>query len=231
MTISVVIPTREHVNPATGRPYFERAVASAEAQVGDFQVNATVGVDRSPAPIGQAKIVNEVVARCDGDFLAFLEDDDTWDPNKLSVQLPLLEHFDLVTCNQREVNERGAFLSYSYYPTPSGWLMRRSTWDLVGGLDERLRFHVDTDWLGRANQVGLRRVHIVQATADTKIGNWTTNMTASSIVVGPLPEPLVTRTIRDGSITGRIKRDREFRIRSDLDYQTIRRRFGGSLPW
>ena len=231
MRVSVVVPTRQHVSPATARPYFEQAVASIEEQVGAVDTMVVVAVDQSPLPRGQARVVNEAVARCSGELLAILEDDDIWAPDKLATQIPYLDRFDLVTCNQREVCERGLFLRYSYYPTPSGWLMRRTVWDRVGGLDEHLRFHVDTDWLGRANRTGLRRVHLVHAAADPGIDRWLSNMATSTIVFGPTPEPLVTRTVRDASITGRIKRDRECRIRSDVDRQTIRQRFGGDLPW
>ena len=133
MKVSVIVPTRNDPNPVTGRPYFERAVASVEGQLSDLEIAAMVGFDPSPVPLGQARAVNEAVARADGDLLAFLEDDDTWDPQKLATQLPFLDRFDLVTCNQREVDETGAFVRISYYPTPSGWLMRRSTWDFASG--------------------------------------------------------------------------------------------------
>jgi glycosyltransferase involved in cell wall biosynthesis len=230
MKVSVIVPTRNDLNPVTGRPYFERAVASIEGQLTDLEIAAIVGFDPSPVPLGQARTVNQAVARADGDLLAFLEDDDTWDAQKLATQLPFLDRFDLVTCNQREVDERGAFVRVSYYPTPSGWLMRRSTWDRVGGLDEGLRFHVDSDWLGRAHRAGLRRVHLVQVGADPSVDRWTENMASSSIITGPSPDPLVTRTVRKASITGRIQNDAECRARSDRDFRTIGRRFGG-VPW
>src|SRR5580698_3423829 len=72
-------PRAEPPNPATGRPYFERAVASIEAQRVDGEVRAIVGYDLSPVPLGQARPFNQAIARADGDVLALLEDDDTWD--------------------------------------------------------------------------------------------------------------------------------------------------------
>lgn len=108
--------------------------------------------------------------------------------------------------------------------------MRRSTWDRVGGLDEGLRFHVDTDWLGRANRARLRRVHLVQAGADPNVDRWVANMVSSSVVMGRSRDPLVTRTVREESITGRIKNNEAARTRSDADFHTIRRRFG-RVPW
>jgi glycosyltransferase involved in cell wall biosynthesis len=230
MRVSVVVPTRKQPNPATGRPYFERAVASIEAQRVDGEVRAIVGYDLSPVPLGQARPFNQAIARADGDVLALLEDDDTWDSGKLAAQLRFLDQFDLITCNQREVDERGRFLRYNYYPTPSGWLMRRSTWDRVGGLDETLPFHADTDWLGRATLAGVRRLHIVQAAADPSVDAWVQNMVCSSIMIGPIPEPLVTRTVREASMSGRIRNDQECRAASHSDFEMIKTRFG-HIPW
>jgi glycosyltransferase involved in cell wall biosynthesis len=230
MKVSVVVPTRRQIDPVTGTLYLDRALASVGAQRTDVEVVAVVGVDRSPVPLGQARPYNEAVARADGDLLAFLEDDDTWAPLKLATQLPFLERFDLVTCNQREVDERGAFLRYSYYPTPSGWLMRRSTWDRVGGLDEALRFHADTDWLGRASRLGLRRVHLVQAGADPDVDRWVVNMVPSSVVSAMSAEPLVNRTVRAQSMSGRIQNDVACRTLSEADLRVIRARFG-RVPW
>lgn len=230
MKVSVVIPSRMQLNPMTGTPYVDRALASIEVQLTEVDVVPVVAVDQSPIPLGPARTVNEAVARANGDVLAFLEDDDMWDPRKLASQLPFLDRFDLVTCNQRDVDERGAFVGYSYYPTPSGWLMRRSTWERVGGLDEGLRFHYDSDWLGRANRGGLQRIHLVHANADPDVDRWVANMTRSSVVLGRTAEPLVTRTVRAESITGRIKGDEEWRQGSDSEFHTLRRRFG-RIPW
>ena len=230
MKVSVVVPTRQQPNPATGRPYVERAVASIEAQRVDAEVQVMVVYDTAVVPVGQAKIVNEAVARADGDVVALLEDDDIWEPGKLAAQLRFLDQFELVTCNQREVNEKGAFLCYNYYPTPSGWLMRRSTWDRVGGLDDTVLFHADTDWLGRATLAGARRVHIVQAAANPSVDQWVRNMASSSIMIGPNPEPLVTRTFREASLRGRIRNDRESRAASQRDFEAIKRKFG-RVPW
>lgn len=231
MKVCVVIPTLRQPNPATGRPYFERARASVEAQkVGGLEVAVVVAADPSPVPLGQFRAVNEGAKRADGDLLAFLEDDDEWLPEKLAMQLPLLDRFDLVTCNQREVGEDGAFVRVSYYPTPSGWLMRRSTWERVGGLDETLAFHADTDWLGRATQTGLRRLHLVQAAADPAVDGWVRNMARSSIMIGPSLEPLVIRTVREASMSGRIRNEEECRAASQRDFETIEARFG-CIPW
>jgi glycosyltransferase involved in cell wall biosynthesis len=228
--ISVVVPTKQQPNPLTGRPYFERAVASIEAQRVDAEVEAIVGCELSPVRVGQARSVNEAVARADGDVLTLLEDDDRWDPGKLAAQIRFLDQFELVTCNQREVDEHDRFLGYSYYPTPSGWLMRRSTWDRVGGLDETLQFHSDTDWLGRATLAGVQRVHLVQAAADPSVDQWVRNMASSSIMIGPTPEPLVTRTVREASMSGQIRNDQKSRAASQRDFETIKGRFG-RVPW
>src|SRR5262249_34956041 len=110
----------------------------------------------------QAAALNAAVAAASGEVLAFLEDDDYWEPRRLEYGLPQLERFDLVTCNQREVDEDGSFVGINDYPTPSGWLLRKATWEAVGPFDESYTF-VDSEWLGRANARSLRRLHLIEA--------------------------------------------------------------------
>ena len=100
---------------------------------------------------GQAAAVNAAVERANGDLIAILEDDDYWRPDKAHAQIRRLNRHDLITCDHAEVDVAGRRIGLTQFPTPSGWLMRRSTWMAVGGFDERLRFHIDNDWL-RARQ-------------------------------------------------------------------------------
>lgn len=97
VTITVVIPT-------IGRPELSRAVLSASVQKG-VQTEIVVVVDR-PEMIdlvhtmvghiatvvrnnghGGAAARNEGAKLGTGEFTAFLDDDDWWEPNKLSIQL------------------------------------------------------------------------------------------------------------------------------------------------
>jgi hypothetical protein len=232
MRVTVVIPTRGHPTP-DGRPYHERARASVEAQqlVAGAEITAVVARDRSPVPLGPARVVNAAVARAAGDVVALLEDDDEWVPGKLAAQLPLLDRFDFVTATQREVDERGAFVRDAYFPTPSTWLLSRSAWELLGGYDEALRFHYDNDLLGRASAAGLRRAHVVPAGADPDAEAWRQNIArAGAAVVVEGLAPLVVRTVRPGTLTSRRERDAGARATSSAELAEIARRYGW-VPW
>src|SRR5262249_42528482 len=43
--------------------------------------------------------------------------------------------------------------------------MSRGTWQRVAGFSEQHRWHLDNEWLGRLAETGLRRAHLVEATA------------------------------------------------------------------
>ena len=222
MKISVIVPSRLAVNPAgvaaaasdvmadpkDRELYLERALMSVKRQAlpAGCQVEMVVGLDAGavlPARFGdvrsansdgtgQAKAVNAAVAASTGDVLAFLEDDDVWAGPKLSYQLPLLDSYAFVSSNQREVDESGAWIRTNDFATPSGWVMPRTTWDAVGPMLEGW-LHCDTEWLGRLNATGLRRVHLVEK--DAPMREWIVNVARRS-QIGQTRErdPLVTRT-------------------------------------
>jgi hypothetical protein len=158
----------------------------------------------------QAEAVNAAVKAATGNYLAICEDDDRWLGTKLEAQLPLLEsgEHDFVSCSQRELGEDGGFQRYNHFATPSGWLMKRETWEKVGGFDETFRYHVDNDWLGRANKAGIRRVHVIPAHAQDQL-RWIPNVACYSKVVETpnLDRPLVDRVVTEDGGMGLIKAD------------------------
>lgn len=130
---------------------------------------------------------NVGVAATTGAFIAFLDADDYWRPEKLLLQLRLASRDP----------EAGIIMSRQTYRfdvpvprwfrgprdgasepgfQPSNWFIRRETWDLVGGFAEDMTHSEDTDWLARARDAGAR--------------------------VAMVDEPLVTHRIHDRNASG-----------------------------
>ena len=104
-----------------------------------------------------------------GQYLAFLDDDDLWEPQKLEKQIPLLEadsrlglvYSDMVIFNEAGI-QPGTYLNgfvppqtvtpwtllhRNFFPMPT-IVIRRVCWEQLGGFDESLRSCEDYDlWL------------------------------------------------------------------------------------
>lgn len=71
--------------------------------------NQIVVVDQKNT--GQVRARNNGIERANGEFIAFLDSDDTWEKEKLTLQIPLFnEKVGLVYCSIYEVNESGDIL-------------------------------------------------------------------------------------------------------------------------
>ena len=180
--ISIVLPSRLARFPARERFFLEDAVRSIRAQTIAGQVTQIiVGIDAGAVPPaglarlgvaftnaegkGQAAALNAAAARAEGAYLAFLEDDDAWHPPFLETALEALKLADFASSTQLEVDEQGQVLRILDFPTPSGWVMPRATFQAVGPFNTSYRWHLDNEWLGRLAGGGHRRVHLVEATA------------------------------------------------------------------
>lgn len=172
LSLSVIIPSRAR---SRQQEFLDNAIYSIQTQT-DAEI--IVAIDRdADRPYVEAKLVvagnsqaaalNAGVAVSTGDLIAFLEDDDKWSVGKVDSQLEALESYDFVSTNQLEVEEDGNVLRVNDFPTPSGWMMKRATWDKVGEFDLTYRWHMDTEWLGRLNCYQLKRCHLVESTAPT----------------------------------------------------------------
>ena len=181
-SVSVVIPT--HDRPAMLR----EAIASALAQ--SYRPSEIIVVDNGPR--GEAAAIGEEfgsrvslirssepgpsasrnvgIKRARGDYVAFLDDDDLWHPEKLSVQMEFLsQHGDIAMASCRvasygdEIRVRktpwiagdlyGMLFMESFVPTPTV-VVRRDVFDTAGLFDVRYLRAEDYDlWLQNRRRV------------------------------------------------------------------------------
>lgn len=251
-TISVVIPSRLARMPGDmgGFHWVDRALVSIRAQTvyDHFAWQILIGLDKDQkvsgdffkgdsysvvewvhsASTGQVAAVNAAAEKAIGDFLAFIEDDDFWHPQKIQSQLVFMNCTDLVTTNQRLVEPSGKVLCISEFPTPSTWFMRLSSWKRLGGFNPEFRIHVDTEWLGRFNQLRLRREHIVHEGVNRK--DIRALQDVSSVITLGHNVPLVDRTVNPEGVYGRIEKDDQAKAQSKREYDIMLERFG-KAPW
>lgn len=186
MLVSVVIPV-------FGRQKsLEYAVKSVTRQtgLGKGDVEIIIVDDYSPVPImappgienlklvrltqnaGAAGARNAGISSSQGEFIAFLDSDDSWQPDKLSKQLDLAKQIaksrDLqriaIACGfytpnrfdrqlelriPREASQLNEFLGGCWMCPGSTLFLHRSVFEKTGGLDQRLRRLEDYEWMMR----------------------------------------------------------------------------------
>jgi len=118
------------------------------------------------AHAGVSHARNHGVRCSSGSWIAFLDADDTWHPDKLKKQLAVASiapetgvvmarqtyRFDCpVPAWFRGRQDGGSEPGFQ----PSNWLVRRATWEMVGQFDESRTHSEDTDWLARARDLGV----------------------------------------------------------------------------
>lgn len=273
MKIGVVIPSRLQVNPASprGNLYLKRAIDSVRMQTvaGQHDIRIVVGVDddgedlkhtiNADVVVGghsQAEAVNAAAAealRGGVEVLALVEDDDHWHTQKLDAQLAaLVQGYDFVSCSQREVTPDGDYVRVNDFATMSGWLMPAATWYDVGQMDETFKWHIDTEWLGRLNADGKKRLHLAEHGAveqrlhfierpggppGNQMGwhitrDWLKNVARRSAVATTdgLLEPLVTRTVNTKGGMARIASDAVAAAESKEEHMRMLEQFK-EFPW
>ncbi|MDR3466412.1 MAG: glycosyltransferase family A protein [Xanthobacteraceae bacterium] len=173
--VSVVIPVRN------GAAFIGEAIDSVRAQtmvprqvivVDDGSTDATAavvagfpGVDYlAQPPLGVSAARNAGAGRASETFLAFLDADDLWLPDKIAAQLDLLASEsgpDIASCRMRNFRRTGeGEIVYLTPPTvvslPGALLMRRDTFQRIGPFAADLTHGENLEWFSRAIDLGLR---------------------------------------------------------------------------
>ena len=192
--IDVIIPCRDVDD------YLTEAIASALGQEGvttrvivvdagsreplvldpEWAVHERVTLVRSEVGLLCGGARNAGLAVADAEFVAFLDADDLWQPERCRILLDALKNTDIAM---------GQIEHFSNQPTDlkvpggieaalvaGGMLLARADFDRVGPFDEELRAGEFIDWFNRARVAGLttttvpvialrRRVHTASITA------------------------------------------------------------------
>jgi glycosyltransferase involved in cell wall biosynthesis len=175
--VSAIIPAYNGVSR-----YLQQAIESVLAQryqdvelivVDDASTDETAGlVLRSPQAFyfrraengGQAASRNDGARHAKGEYLAFLDQDDLWEPSMLEETVALMQaepDAAVVHCDGYQVSERNEILEYDgamkHFATitqllrgghdvaTSGSLFRKASFDAVGGYDQQLPIWEDID--------------------------------------------------------------------------------------
>ncbi len=155
-------------------------------------IGGTVRLIRQANAGGEAAR-NRGISESSGEFIAFLDADDIWLPEKLERQLAVLRgrpEVAIVGCLVLNVGDpddpsmEAQLRRYGGRPVP-GWkaseiVARRGAFEAVGLLDGSLRHAGLTEWLLRCEQAGLRRFLLEETLVERHLraGSTSTQKTA-----------------------------------------------------
>lgn len=175
--VSVIVPVyngerflAEALQTALSQDYRPMQVIVAD----DGSTDGSVAVARSFPEVtvlelehgGVSIARNSAVAASEGEWLAFLDADDLWLPNKVSRQVDAgssSAKIGIVLCEQ--IHQFDSVPRWWVWPTepksktcfePSAWLVRRSVFDDVGGFEPGRALGEDLNWLIRAWSLKVR---------------------------------------------------------------------------
>ncbi|NEP20150.1 MAG: glycosyltransferase, partial [Leptolyngbya sp. SIO4C1] len=115
--------------------------------------------------LGLSQARNLGLQAAQGEFVAFLDSDDRWTPNKLALQVLALQNtpqLQYVTAHLQLMADSDTSLRQGYLPevlqkpkwgrTPGVLLARRALFEQLGGFATDLRIAGDLEWFARAQQ-------------------------------------------------------------------------------
>src|SRR5436190_13813651 len=176
--VTCVVPVRdgeaflaETIESVLGQTYTERELIVVDDGSSDGSAAVAAGYDEvrvaSQPPLGHAAARNHGIREAVGDLLAFLDADDLWRPEKLERQITRFrERPELDVCVTHMhffwpahlAAEEATFRARADVDVPgyglSTAMVRRSTFDRFGVLDEDRRHSATADWFVRVRDGG-----------------------------------------------------------------------------
>lgn len=184
--VSVIIPTRNRYN------FLKLAIESVLLQswknieiivvdeassdesvdyLNELVSNGTIILIRNVKPTGGGNARNLGVEKANGYYIAFLDDDDTWFPNKIELQIRLFEsnkNASLVTCSYLNITPGSKTKKINIYPIKNEQeLLRGNNWggasmyltsktnlEKSGGFDKSLSSGQDWDLIIKMYHLG-----------------------------------------------------------------------------
>lgn len=107
---------------------------------------------------GIAQARNQALALCRSNWIAFLDADDEWLPEKLETQLVLAHQkpfLELISCKLIKINPDLQQADPQQAFTPSGFLCRASCFQTYGLFDTQWTYAADHAWFMLAKRKGL----------------------------------------------------------------------------
>lgn len=191
----------------------------------------------------QSKALNAGLKMVKSDFVAIIEDDDQWNTNFLKLVLRAFEtqHIDFISSNQLEIDMTGKIIRINDFPTPSGWIFKREILEKVGFFSENFKWHLDNDFLGRINKLGISRGHFIEkfAPIDVNLARqvrpWIANIFDSckgkiKFLRHHYSSPLIIRQVHPESGTFRIDRNKKLKTESQTETKKLTELYG-NVPW
>lgn len=122
--------------------------------------------------LGVSAARNSAIGAARGDWLAFLDCDDIWLPDRLAVQVAAMAAFPgtAVFLGRKRILIDGPRPAWYDGPgtgadlpsyEPSTWLVRRDAFEAAGMFDTSMTIGEDTEWLARATDAGLG-IHVCE---------------------------------------------------------------------
>ena len=179
--VSVIIPVYN------GEKYLEEAIKSILNQnydnlecivVDDGSIDGSAFIAKKFGQVvylhqdnaGVAAARNRGVQNTSGEYLAFLDADDIWDGEKLTIQINYMEENPNIGYSftrhslflAEGVAELPSWVRKNQYEQemsayiPSALVVRKSVFEAVGNFDENYRVSEDSDWFMRARDAGIK---------------------------------------------------------------------------